>query len=91
MARSINDIDFHSLVENGTILRGNGNTAFSLQIHAVHNSIFRLLPFAKGSALLEHEIDQSGLAMVDVGDDGDVTDFVILSIELHKYISLKQT
>ena len=35
---------------------------------------FDVLAFAKDAALPEHRIDQRGLAVVDVGDDRDVTD-----------------
>jgi len=30
----------------------------------------------KDTALVQHGIDQSGLAVVDVGDDGDITDVI---------------
>ena len=33
-----------------------------------------LLVFAEGSALFEHGVDEGRLAVVDVGDDGDVAE-----------------
>ena len=39
---------------------------------AAHQQLDDLLVGAKSAALLEQPVDQGGLAVVDVGDDGDV-------------------
>ena len=36
-------------------------------------AFFDALVIAEGAGLAEHGVDQGGLAMVDVGDDGDVS------------------
>ena len=53
-------------------MRLNGNTAFALQIPGVHDPIRHLLMRGESVALLEQAVDQRGLAVGDVGDDGDV-------------------
>src|SRR5699024_11159255 len=45
----------------------------ALQRARVHRPIVVLGPLAEGPALGEHGVDQGGLAVIDVGDDGDVT------------------
>ena len=41
----------------------------------VHHALFDNLVFSERAGLAEHLVDQCGLSVVDVRDDGDVTDF----------------
>src|SRR5262249_25141425 len=50
----------------------NGDAALALQIVGVHRALGNPLVFAERAGLLQQAVDQRGLAMVDVGDDGDV-------------------
>jgi hypothetical protein len=46
------------------------------QIHGIHDPLLGGASFVgpEGASLLEELIDERGLAMIDVGDDGDVSD-----------------
>ena len=56
------------------VLGEDRDAAFAFERVGVHDARFDVLAFAKDAALTEHGIDQGRLAVVDVGDDGDVTD-----------------
>ena len=44
----------------------------SFQRIGIHHAFFYDLIFAEGSSLAEHFVDEGGLPVVDVRDDGDV-------------------
>ena len=56
-------------------LRLDRNPTFFLDIHIVEN-LFGHFPVRKPSAMLDQPIRQSGLAVVDMGNDREITDFV---------------
>ena len=78
MARGVHDVDLGIAVPDGGILGQNGDAPLPLQIAGVHDAVHRLLVFPVHAALLEHLVHQRGLAVVDVGDDGYVSQFVVL-------------
>ena len=78
MARGVNDIDLIVLIADGGIFRQDRDAALPLQIAGVHDPVDHGLVFAVNTALLEHLIDQGRLAVVNVGDDRDVSDFILL-------------
>ena len=45
-----------------------------LEIVGIHHPLGHALVFAERAGLLEQAVDQRGLAVVDVGDDGDVAE-----------------
>ena len=49
-----------------------------LEVVAVHHALGDLLVLAEGAALAQQLVDQRGLAVVDVGDDGDVADLRVM-------------
>src|SRR5690606_41853566 len=49
-----------------------GDTALALDVAGIHGAFGDLLVVAEGAGLLQKLVDQRGLAVVDVGDDGDV-------------------
>jgi hypothetical protein len=59
---------------HGAVLRQDGDAALLFEVVAVHHAFGDLLVLAEGAALAQQLVDQRGLAMVDVGDDGDVAD-----------------
>ena len=63
---------------HGGILGQNGNAALTLQIARVHHAVHHGLVLAVDAALLEHFVHQGGLAVVDVGDDGNISQFIVL-------------
>ena len=78
VARRVHDVDLHVLVVDGGVLGQNGDAALPLQIVGVHDALHRGLVLAVDAALLEHFVHQGGLAVVDVGDNGDVSQLRIL-------------
>ncbi len=58
------------------VLGEDGDALLALQLAGVHDALAGGLlggPGSEGARLPEHGIDEGGLAVVDVGDDGDVT------------------
>ena len=59
---------------DGRVLGEDGDAALPLQVVRVHDALGDSLVGAEDAALAEHGVDEGGLAVVDVGDDGDVAD-----------------
>ncbi len=74
--RRIDDVDLDAAIDDGGVLGEDGDAALALQLVGVHDQLADLLVLAEDLALLEQTVHQSGLAVVDVGDDGDVTNVV---------------
>src|SRR5438874_13831413 len=73
MARRIDDVDAGVLPLHRGRLGQNGDAALALQIVGIHRALNLALVVAVDAGLLQQAVDESGLAVVDVGDDGDVT------------------
>jgi len=73
MSRCINDIDFGVAVAYRGVLCQNGDTTLTLQIVGVHDTVCHSLIFPEYAALLQHLVNQRGLAVVNVGDNGDIS------------------
>src|SRR5690606_38318045 len=81
VARRVDDVDPELLAggrapADGGVLGEDGDAAFLLQVVAVHHPLGQLGAFAQGVRLLEQLVDQGRLAVVDVGDDGDVAEIL---------------
>ena len=76
--RGIDDVHAVSLVHNARVLRKDGDAAFAFQVVAVHHAFIDFFVFVEGSALLEKLVHQGGFTVVNVGDDGDVSDFCLI-------------
>ena len=61
-----------SLVVDGRVLRENRDAALALELGVVHRALGDPLVGAERAALMQQRIDERRLAVVDVGDDGDV-------------------
>ena len=72
VAGRVDDVDAHVLPGDGGGLGHDGDAALFFEIVRIHHALGDALVFAKGARLLEQAVDERGLAMVDVGDDGDV-------------------
>src|SRR5579862_6046402 len=70
----VDDIDFRVVIGERSVLGENRDAAFALEIVRIHHSLDEFLVGAEDAALAEHGVDKGGLAMVDVGDDGDIAD-----------------
>ena len=68
----VDDIDLYVVIEDGGILGQNGNAALTFQFVRVHHPFNVVLVGAKGAALLQHGVNQRGLAVVHVRDNGDI-------------------
>jgi len=55
------------------VFRQDGDALFTLKIHRIQNPLGDILIGAKGACLPKHGIDQRGLSVVNVGDDGNVS------------------
>ena len=78
VARGIHDVDLGVAVLDGGVLGQNGDAALTLQVVGVHDALHRLLVLAVHAALLEHLVHQRGLAVVNVGDDRHISQFLVL-------------
>ena len=84
MARGVKDVDFYAFMHNCSIFGKYGDTTLTLQSIGVHNAILYMFISTENTALLQHSINQSGLAMVNVGDNCYITNI----ISNHCYCSL---
>ena len=74
VAGCVHDVDLHIVIEDGGVLGQNGDAALALQVIGVHDPLDDVLIGAESAALLQHSVNQRGLAVVNVGDNGDVAD-----------------
>ena len=72
MARRVDDVDAHVLPHDRGRLGENGDAALALEVARIHHPLGDALVLAERARLLEQPVDERRLAMVDVGDDGDV-------------------
>ena len=66
-------------VVNRSVLGENGNSLFALKIHRVHDTVINILVCAESARLPQHGIDQSGLSMVNVGDNRNIAKVITYS------------
>jgi hypothetical protein len=74
VARRVDHVDAHAAIIDGAVLGQDGDAALLLDGVGIHDPLADLLVRGEGAGLLEQAVDQRGLAVVDVGDDGDVAD-----------------
>src|SRR5690606_38925953 len=58
---------------NGSALGENGDPAFFFDVAGIHRPLFDPLVVAEGAGLAEQLVDESSFAVVDVGNDCDIT------------------
>ena len=75
MAGRVDDIDVVILIFEGGVFGADGNALFALKIHGIHDALFGGdgLVGAERAGLLEEAIDERGFPVVDVGDNGDIS------------------
>ena len=74
VAGRVHDVETNALVRDAGLLGQDGDAALTLEVHGVHDAVHDHLVDPEGAGLAEHGIHQGGLAVVDVGHDGDVAD-----------------
>ena len=58
----------------GHVLGDDRDAALALEVVGIEDALAHLVDVAEQLALPHHGVDQGRLAVVDVGDDGDVAD-----------------
>ena len=76
VAGSVDDVDLDSLVDDGDVLGQDGDAALTLQVVVVEDELSEILGLADKVGLIDHPVHEGGLAVVDVGDDRYVSDFL---------------
>ena len=72
MAGRVDDVEADPGVIDGRLLGEDRDPLLALEIARIHDPVDDRLVRAEGAGLAEQGVDQRGLAVVDVGDDGDV-------------------
>ena len=80
VAGRVHDVDAVSVPLKGGVLRADRDPFFALEIHRVHHPLFHLLVGAEGAGLAQELIDERGLAVIDVRNNGDVTNLVHVGV-----------
>ena len=76
VARRVDDVHLHVAVAEGRVLGQDRDPLLALEVHRVEHALGDLLVLAERAGLPEHRVDERGLAVVDVRDDGDVAELV---------------
>jgi hypothetical protein len=58
---------------DGRVLREDGNAALALELVAVHGALGDAFVGTEHAALMEQGVDERGLAVIDVGNNRDVS------------------
>ena len=72
VAGRVHNVDLDVVVEDGRVLGQDGDAALALQLVGVHHALDVGLVGAEGAALVQHGVNQGGLSVVHVRDNGDV-------------------
>jgi hypothetical protein len=74
MTGRVDDVDLPVAERDGGVLGEDRDALLALEVHGVHDALRHVLVLPERAGLPEHRVDQRGLAVVDVGDDGDVAE-----------------
>jgi hypothetical protein len=74
VTRRIDDIDAGVLPQDRGDLGEDGDTPLALEVIRIERALGHTLVLAEGAGLLKQAVDQGRLAMIDMGDDGDVAE-----------------
>ncbi len=74
MAGGIHDVDLVLAVMDREVFGQDGDAALFFKVVAIHHPLGDGFVLAVHAGMLQHGIHQGGLAVVDVGDDGDIAD-----------------
>ena len=72
VARRVDQVDAHAVPGDRSGLGEDGDAPLALLVVGVHHPLDDGLVLLEGAGGAEHGVDQRGLAVVDVGDEGDV-------------------
>jgi hypothetical protein len=74
VAGRIDDVDVRSAVLDRAVLGEDRDPSLALEVVAVHDALGHVLVRGERARLAQELVDQGGLAVVDMGDDGDVAE-----------------
>ena len=77
VARGVDDVDLNAVVLAGAVLGQNRDAALTLDVAGVHDALGHLLVGTESAGLLQHLVDQGGLAVVDVRNDCNVAEIFL--------------
>src|SRR5699024_12813311 len=66
-----------ALALNRSMLGQNGDAALALLVVGVHDAVRVVAVFTECAGLLQHAVDEGGFAVVNVGDDGYITELSV--------------
>ena len=69
MTRSVYNIDFDTVMDDGTVFGINGDAALTFQVIGIHDAVYNFFIVSEYVALTQEGIHQSGLTGIDVGND----------------------
>ncbi len=72
VAGRVDDIDLGVVEKERGVFRENGDATLALKVVGVHDPLDDGFIGSEDAGLPEHGVDEGRLAVVDVGDDGDV-------------------
>src|SRR5713101_5960748 len=74
VTRGVDNVDAVTVPLKRRVLRANSDPLLALEIHRVHHPLLDFLIRPKSPRLTQELIHECGLAVIDVRNDGDVTD-----------------
>ena len=74
VAGGVDDVDDNVAVADGGVLGKDCDAALALLRVGIHDEVDDVLVVPEDVGVAQHGVDKGGLAVVDVGDDGDVAD-----------------
>ena len=83
---SVDDVDLRAVVAAGRVLGQDRDAALALE-PGVHDPVDHLGVRREGAGLLQQRVHERGLAVVDVGDDRDVSDVIaeLVCVRAHRW------
>ena len=75
VAWGIDNVNADIVIFEGGVFGFDGDTSFSFEVHGVHHALGDNLVGAEGTRLAEELIHESGLAVIDVGNDCNISEF----------------
>ena len=72
VAGRVDDVDLHAVKQDGDVLGQDRDAPLAFQLVRVENAIADQLAVAEFAALPQQAIDQRRLAVIDMGNDGNI-------------------
>ena len=77
VTRRVDDVDLDAVVPDSGSLRQNRDSPLALQLIGIHHALHQLFVGSENSALPQHRVHERRLAMINVSDNGYVSNLVI--------------